>query len=78
MNETESKVREIVATLGDFSRDFDSKAHFFRDLGMESAKAVELLFELEDSFEVSMPDDEYNEVQNLDELVALIDKLKAA
>ena len=78
MNTTEQKIRTIVAGLGDVTVDFDSKAHFFRDLGVESTKALELLFELEDTFGVAMPDEDYNEVQNLDQLVVLIDKLIAA
>lgn len=77
MSDTEQKMRAIVAELGNVPEDFDSKAHFFRDLGMESTKALELLFQIEDTFEISMPDEEYNEVQHLEQMVALIDKLKA-
>lgn len=77
MSETEKKLRDIVASLGDFSPDFDPKAHFFRDLGVESTKALELLFEIEDSFEISLPDDEYNDVQDLNDMIVLVDKLIA-
>jgi acyl carrier protein len=49
----------------------------FRDLGIESTKALELLFEIEDRFELAMPDLEYNECQHLDDLIALITKLKS-
>jgi acyl carrier protein len=77
MSDTEQKMRVIVAELGGISEDFDGKAHFFRDLGLESTKALELLFQIEDAFEIAMPDDEYNQVQHLEQLVALIDKLKA-
>jgi acyl carrier protein len=77
MSDTEKKIRDIVAELGGIGPDFDNKAHFFRDLGLESTKALELLFQLEDTFEVQMPDDEYNEIQNLDEMIVLVDKLTA-
>jgi acyl carrier protein len=77
MQEVEQQLREIVARLGRFAADFDPKAHFFRDLGVESVKALELLLEIEDSFQIALPDEEYNAVQNLDELVALIGKLKS-
>lgn len=77
MSDTEKKLREIVAGLGGFDADFDRKAHFFRDLGVESTKALELLFDLEDTFQISLPDEEYNEVQHLDDLIGLIDKLVA-
>ena len=77
MSDTESKMRAIVAELGNIAEDFDPTAHFFRDLGLESTKALELLFQIEDTFEISMPDEDYNEVEHLNQLVALIDRLKA-
>ncbi|MBW2733135.1 MAG: acyl carrier protein [Deltaproteobacteria bacterium] len=77
MNDTEKKIRDIVAAMGNIGPDFDSKAHFFRDLGVESVKAIELLFELEDVFGIGLPDEDYNDVRNLDELVVLVDKLQA-
>ncbi|MCK5796750.1 MAG: acyl carrier protein [Deltaproteobacteria bacterium] len=77
MSDTEQKMRAIVAELGKIAPDFDSKAHFFRDLGLESTKALELLFEIEDAFGIAMPDEDYNEVEDLNQLVALIDKLRA-
>lgn len=79
MNSIEETLRSIVSTLsgGKVENDFDSKAHIFRDLGIESTKALELLFEIEDRFEVAMPDLEYNDCEHLEDLVALLTKLKA-
>ena len=76
-DEIEAKLRSIVASLGGFDSSFDAKAHFFRDLGVESTKALELLFEIEDTFGIAMPDEEYNAVENLEQLVALIGRLSA-
>ncbi len=78
MNPIEEKLRTIVSTLsgGKVTPDFDSKAHIFRDLGIESTKALELLFEIEDSFDVAMPDLEYNDCEHLEDLVGLLTKLK--
>ena len=44
---------------------------------MESTKALELLFSIEDEFSIALPDEEYNSVQNLDELVMLVKRLVA-
>ena len=79
MNSIEETLRSIVSTLsgGKVETNFDSKAHIFRDLGIESTKALELLFEIEDRFEVAMPDLEYNDCEHLEDLVALLTKLKA-
>lgn len=78
MDSIEQKLRSIIVTLsGDkVPADFDREAHVFRDLGIESTKALELLFEIEDQFEVAMPDMEYNACEHLGDLVALITKLK--
>ena len=79
MDSIEQKLRSIIVTLSGnkVSEDFERKAHVFRDLGIESTKALELLFEIEDQFEVQMPDMEYNACEHLDDLIALITKLTA-
>lgn len=78
MDSIEQTLRAIIVTLSGnkISDDFDRQAHVFRDLGIESTKALELLFEIEDRFEVAMPDMEYNACEHLDDLVSLITKLK--
>ena len=78
MDSVEERLRGIIVALGkDISSDFDATAHVFRDLGIESTKALELLFEIEDQFEVALPDLEYNDCEHLNDLVALITKLLA-
>lgn len=79
MEAIEQTLRTIIVTLsGDkVAEDFDREAHVFRDLGIESTKALELLFEIEDRFEVAMPDMEYNACEHLGDLVTLITKLKS-
>ncbi len=78
MDSIEKKLRSIIVTLsgGKVADDFDPAAHVFRDLGIESTKALELLFELEDQFEVALPDMEYNACEHLGDLVTLITKLQ--
>ena len=78
MDSIEQKLRAVIVTLsGDqVQADFDRQAHVFRDLGIESTKALELLFEIEDQFEVALPDMEYNACEHLDDLITLITKLQ--
>ena len=78
MDSIEQRLRDIIVTLSGskVGSDFDREAHVFRDLGIESTKALELLFEIEDQFEVALPDMEYNACEHLDDLVSLINKLK--
>ncbi len=77
MSSVEARMRNIIVNLsgGKISPDFAATAHVFRDLGIESTKALELLFEIEDQFEVALPDLEYNECEHLNDLVALLTKL---
>ncbi len=78
MNSIEERLRAIIITLGDdIPADFKADAHVFRDLGIESTKALQLLFEIEDQFEVALPDLEYNECEHLNDLIALLTKLTA-
>jgi len=77
MESIEKRLRGIIVALGNnVAEDFDPTAHVFRDLGIESTKALELLFEIEDQFEVALPDLEYNDCEHLNDLVALLTKLK--
>lgn len=80
MNSIEERLRSIIRKLSakDVPQDFDDTAHVFRDLGIESTKALELLFEIEDEFQLTMPDLEYNACQHLRDLVNLIEKLETA
>ena len=76
MDSIEERLRAIIVALGnDIPVDFDPSAHVFRDLGIESTKALELLFEIEDRFDVALPDLEYNDCEHLNDLAALLTKL---
>lgn len=73
----QQKLRAIIVNLGgdQVPDDFEPTAHVFRDLGIESTKALELLFEIEDQFAVSLPDLEYNSCNHLNDLTSLLTKL---
>lgn len=79
MESVEQRLRNIIVNLsaGNVAPDFAADAHVFRDLGIESTKALELLFEIEDAFEVALPDLEYNACEHLGDLVALLTRLTA-
>ena len=79
MESVEKRLRNIIVSLsgGQVAPDFPADAHVFRDLGIESTKALELLFEIEDAFEVSLPDLEYNACEHLNDLTDLLTRLTA-
>lgn len=50
----------------------------FQQLGIDSMDAVEILFALENEFDISIPDDEVREVRNIRQMCEGVDRLVAA
>ncbi len=50
----------------------------FQQLGIDSMDAVEILFALENEFDVSIPDDEVRNVRNVRDMCEGVEKLVAA
>lgn len=64
------KISEIVQRLGNIAQLAPDQDYF--DAGLKSIQALELLAELEATFEVTLPDEEYAKVRNVDGLASLI------
>ncbi len=50
----------------------------FQQLGIDSMDAVEILFALENEFDISIPDEEVRNVRNVRQMVEGVEKLVAA
>ena len=50
----------------------------FQQLGIDSMDAVEILFALENEFDISIPDDEVRNVRNVRQMTEGVEKLVAA
>jgi acyl carrier protein len=50
----------------------------FQELGIDSMDAVEILFALENEFDITIPDDEVRNVRNVRQMVVGVEKLVAA
>ena len=50
----------------------------FQELGIDSMDAVEILFALENEFDISIPDDEVRSVRNVRQMAEGVEKLIAA
>lgn len=50
----------------------------FQQLGIDSMDAVEILFALENEFDISIPDDEVRHVRNVRQMCEGVEKLVAA
>jgi len=70
--EIERKIREILTSLCGIPADADANADLYLDLGVASFHALQLLQELEEQFDVHIPDDEFVEATSISRLTASI------
>jgi acyl carrier protein len=76
MSETETKVRAIVGRIAKLEDGFSADLDLFRDLGVKSVAALDLLLSLEEEFGVTISDEAFGEARTIERLVALVDGLK--
>jgi len=73
------KVREIVSEqMGVDKGEINMETSFVNDLNADSLDTVELVMELEDEFDMSIPDEEAEKLQTVGAAVAFIEKHIAA
>ena len=74
MASVEERVIDIVAEqLGADKEKITVETHFVNDLGADSLDTVELVMELEEEFDISIPDDAAEKIQTIGEAVKLIE-----
>lgn len=76
MEALKSDLRQLLMELAALSEGFDENADLYTELGVASMKAMELLMELEDRFQVSVPDEEFIQATSLQGLAEMIQRLK--
>lgn len=73
---TENKVRAIVGRIANLEPGFSATADLFRDLGVKSVAALDLLLSLEEEFGISIADDQFGDARSVNALVALVEALR--
>jgi acyl carrier protein len=74
----EEKVRAIIVRIARIEPGFSGEADIFRELGVKSAAALDLLLSLEDEFNVTISDDAFGDARSVSKMVALIVGLQGA
>jgi acyl carrier protein len=74
----EQDLRAIVAKIAETSPDFALTAHLRDEVGVDSVRAFEIVFEIEKVFGVSIPEERYGEVRTFEDLMAVVTSLKEA
>jgi acyl carrier protein len=79
MASVEERVIDIVAEqLGVEKDKITRDTHFVNDLGADSLDTVELVMELEEEFDISIPEDQAEKIQRVGEAIEYIEKAQQA
>lgn len=79
MASVQERVIEIVAEqLGADKENVSPETHFINDLGADSLDTVELVMELEEEFDISIPDDAAEKIQTVGEAIEFIEKAQTS
>lgn len=78
MSEIAEKVKQIIVDkLGVEASEVNNEASFTNDLGADSLDTVELIMEFEKEFDVSIPDEEAENIQTVGQAVDYLEAQKA-
>ncbi|MHC4321288.1 MAG: acyl carrier protein [Planctomycetota bacterium] len=73
----EEKVKEIIVKQMGVNKDqVTPETSFINDLGADSLDTVELVMELEDAFDVSIPDEDAEKIQTVGDAINYIKEHK--
>ena len=72
------RVRKVIATSKRIPLDTVTIESDFQQLGIDSMDAVEILFALENEFDINIPDDEVRQVRGVRDMCEGVEKLIAA
>jgi acyl carrier protein len=72
------RVLNVIASSKRIPRETVTIDSGFEQLGIDSMDAVEILFALENEFDISIPDDEVRSVRNVRQMCEGVERLVAA
>lgn len=79
MASVKDRVIDIVAEqLGVDKEKITPETHFINDLGADSLDTVELVMELEEEFDISIPDDAAERIQTVGQAIEFIEQEQAS
>ena len=76
---TEQRIKEIIVEkLGVDQADITREASFTNDLGADSLDTVELIMELEKEFDMTIPDEDAEQIATVGDAIDYVENKKAA
>jgi acyl carrier protein len=77
-DELTQRVLNVIATVKRLPREKVTIESSFQELGIDSMDAVEILFALENEFDITIPDEEAKQVRSIRQMAEGVGKLVAA
>jgi len=77
-DELMERVRKVIATSKRIPLETVTNESDFQQLGIDSMDAVEILFALENEFDINIPDEEVRQVRSVRDMCEGVEKLIAA
>jgi len=78
MSEVAEKVNAIIVEkLGVDASQITNEASFTNDLGADSLDTVELIMEFEKEFDISIPDEQAEEIQTVGDAITYLESAKS-
>lgn len=68
-----NKILSIFKNFGIEPSALTDDAHFVKDLGLDSLDLVDLMMQLEQTFGIAIPDEDYSKITNLKTLIAYLE-----
>ena len=76
--DTDAKVKEIIIDkLGVEESQITPEASFTNDLGADSLDIVQILVAVEDTYDIEIPDEELEDVTDMESFVSVIERIVA-
>lgn len=72
----EEQLRAIVAKIAETKPDFPVTANLRDEVGVDSVRAFEVVFEIERVLGVAIPEGSYGEVRTFQDLLTIVESLK--
>jgi len=77
-NDLTERVISVIAKTQRIPREKISAESTFEELGLDSLDSVNILFALEEEFQISIPDEDTREIRSVAQMIEGIGKLVAA
>jgi acyl carrier protein len=73
---THARIRGILRRVARLDGDYSANADLFRDLGVRSIVALDLLLSIEEEFGLSITDEAFGAARTVSELAALVERTR--